>query len=105
MANDFYNPFMKGPDFAGGLSGVMSNPMIMMMLLKKMRGQPGQMGDTPLGVQGMGGFQGTGARPGNELMSQATLPGMMQDQEMTQGQGIDPQMLQMIMQLLPLLGL
>ena len=116
MANPFYNPYQKGPDFGGGLSS-MGNNLGMMMLIKKLLGQQGGGEQTPVAEPAapMGTPMNTGAMPvpgaqGMTPPGQTNLnPGApnlppMQDQPFGQaGQGIDPGVMDKIQKLLGML--
>ena len=81
MAN-FYNPYMKTPDFAGGAQDIM-NQVMMMRLMQQLMGQNQQPQiPQPQGQPGIGA--GAGMPP--------QTPGM--------GQQIPPQVLMMLMQLM-----
>ena len=103
MAN-FYNPYMKTPDFAQGGSDLF-NQLMMMMLMKKMMGPQAQTTETPsTEPQGlppaMGNIQ---PRPG---MAQGIMGGAPQGMPPTGGPGgspmpqLPPQLLMMLMQMM-----
>ena len=99
MANSFYNPYSKSPDYAGGLSS-MGNNIGMMLLLKKLMGQQGQQGgpSAPMGTPMNAGPQGVPSAGGMNPPGAASMNPAGQA-------GIDPGVLQKVQQLLGLLKL
>ena len=86
----FYNPYQKGPDFGQGIGDIAQQIMQILMMKKMFPGQQTQETQMP-GQMPSPRFQG-GALSSPNPMGQA--PGSMPEQ------GLDPQMLMMLMKML-----
>jgi len=117
MAN-FYNPYMKGPDFAGGISDMVGKLLQMMMMKQVFGGMGGaegqgggplgqaggQVGSPQMNAQAQGGGpppgQGQAQMGGPQMNAQAQGGGAMPMLDPNKELKISPQILQALMMML-----
>ncbi len=93
----FYSPYQKGPDIGSGINDLVSQLMQILMMKKMFPGQETSVGQTPLPQS-----------PQNPSMPMNRMGGGMGQNVMNQAPqsmgGIDPMMIQKIMQMLRMQG-